>query len=85
MDLEICAVEQEIEASKRIVFKYIYRAPTGDFNQFIKKLDDTLKYLYKPKAEFLLCGEINADYLHDSSRKKYLSSLLTTCITYLIQ
>ena len=76
-DLEICAVDMEIEASKLIVL-CIYRAPIGDFNQFLKKLDDTLKYLYKPKAEFLLCGNLNTDYLHDSNRKKYLSSLLTT-------
>jgi len=41
-DLEICAVELEIEVSKLIVL-CIYRAPTGDFNQFLKKLDDTLK------------------------------------------
>jgi hypothetical protein len=38
--LEICAVELEIEVSKLIVLS-IYRAPTGDFNQFLKKLDDT--------------------------------------------
>ena len=57
---------------------YIYRAPTGNYNQFLKKLDDTLKYLYEPKAEFLLYGDINTDYLHDSNWKKYLSSLLTT-------
>jgi endonuclease/exonuclease/phosphatase family metal-dependent hydrolase len=37
-----------------------------------------LKYLYKPKTEFLLCGDINTDYLLDSNQKKYLSSLLTT-------
>ena len=37
-DLEICAVELEIETSKLIVLS-IYRAPTGDFNQFLKKLD----------------------------------------------
>jgi len=34
--------------------------------------------LYKPKTEFLLCGDINTDYLHESNQKKYLSSLLTT-------
>jgi DNA-binding transcriptional MocR family regulator len=60
--LEIYAVELETEASKLIVLS-IYRAPTENFNQFLKKLDDTLKYLYKPKTEFLICGDINADYL----------------------
>ena len=76
-DLEICAVELETRASKLIVLS-IYRAPTGDFNQFLKKLDDTLKYLYKPKTEFLICGDINANYLLESSRKKHLSPLLKT-------
>jgi hypothetical protein len=42
-DLEICAVKLETEASKLIVSS-IYTAPPGDFNQFLKKLDDTLKY-----------------------------------------
>jgi endonuclease/exonuclease/phosphatase family metal-dependent hydrolase len=76
-DQEICLVKLETEASKLIVLS-ICRAPTGDFNQFVKKLDETLKYLYKPKTEFLICGDINTDYLLESNRKKCLSSLLTT-------
>jgi len=76
-DLETCAVELETGASKFIVLS-IYRAPTGDFNQFFKKLDGTLKYLYKPKTEFLICGDINMDYFLESEWKKHLSSLLTT-------
>jgi hypothetical protein len=44
----------------------LYKAPTGDFNQFIKYLYDTLKHLYKPKAELL----INTDYLMETNRKK---------------
>jgi hypothetical protein len=75
--LEICAVKIETKETKLIVF-CLYRAPTGDFNQFIKHLDDTLKLLYKPKAEFLICGDINTDYLIESNRKKQLASLLTT-------
>ena len=51
--------------------------PTGDFNQFIKNLDYDLKYLYKPKAEFLNCGDITTDYLIESNLKKQLASLLT--------
>jgi exonuclease III len=67
-DLEICAVEIETKATKLFIFR-LYIAPTGDFNQFIKRLDDTLKLLYKPKAEFLICGDINTDYLMKATRK----------------
>jgi len=65
-DLEICAVELETKASKLIVLS-IYRVPIGDFNLFLKKLDDTLKYLYRPRTEFLLCGDINTDYFSNKT------------------
>ena len=76
-DLEICAMELKTKASKLIILS-IYRAPVGDFSRFLKNLDDTLKYLHKPKVEFLICGDINTDYLLESNRKKQLSSLLAT-------
>jgi exonuclease III len=65
-DLEICAVELETEASKLIILS-LYTAPTGDFNWYIQNLDDTLKYLHKSKAEFLICGDINTNYLIQSN------------------
>jgi hypothetical protein len=36
-----------------------------------------LKHLYKPNAEFSICGDINTDYLIESSQKN-LAPLLTT-------
>ena len=51
--LEICAIELETKSSKLIILS-VYRMPLGDFNQFIKNLDDALKHLYKPKLEFLI-------------------------------
>jgi len=44
----------------------------------IINLDDALKYLYKPKVECLIFGDINTDYLIESNWKKQLASLLTT-------
>jgi exonuclease III len=55
----------------------LYRAPSGDFNQFLKRLDTTLNYLYNPKSELIICGDINIDYLNESNQKK-TNSLLTT-------
>ena len=59
---EICAVELQTKLSKLIILSS-YKVPTGDFNQFIKNLDDASKYLYKPKVELLIFGDINTDYL----------------------
>ena len=70
--MEISAIELQTKSSKFIILS-LCRAPTRDFNQFIKNLDNVLKYLYKPKVEFLICGDINTYYLI----KKKLASLLT--------
>jgi len=29
-----------------------------------------LKYLYNPKPEFLICGDINVDYLNDNQKEQ---------------
>jgi len=60
--LEICAKELETKSSKLIILS-LYRVPTGDFNQFLKNLDDALKHPYKSKPELLIHGNINIDYL----------------------
>jgi len=52
-----CATELETKSSNLIWA--LYRVPFSNFNQFIKTLDATLKYLYNPKSEFLICGDIN--------------------------
>jgi len=36
-------------------------------NQFITNLDDVLKHLHKPKAELLIFGDINTDYLIETN------------------
>jgi exonuclease III len=61
-DLEICAIHLETKTCNLTIIS-LYRAPSGDFNQFLKRLDTTLKYLYNPKSEVLICGDINIAYL----------------------
>jgi hypothetical protein len=67
-DLEIYAVQLETKTSNLITLS-LYRAHTGDFHQFQRGLDATLKYLYNPKTEFLICGDINIDYLNENIKK----------------
>jgi hypothetical protein len=54
----------------------ICRSPSGDYNYFLKKLELLLKSLCTIKTEFIICGDINVDYLHSHSRKQQLDMLL---------
>jgi hypothetical protein len=33
--------------------------------------------MYKPKTGFLICGDINIDYINENNRKEQINSLLT--------
>jgi exonuclease III len=61
-----------------IVIICIYRSPTGKYSQFLSFLDATLKHLHTPNTKFLICGDVNVDYLLDSHRKTQLIALLHT-------
>jgi hypothetical protein len=37
----------------------LYRALSVDFNQFLRVLHATLKFLHNPKSELLFCGIVN--------------------------
>jgi hypothetical protein len=61
-DLEIYAVEVETEASKLNRLS-LYRALSGDCNQFINSSDGTVRCLCNPISEFIIYGDKNTDYL----------------------
>jgi hypothetical protein len=48
----------------------LHCAPSGDFNQFMKTSDSTMKYLYNSKSEFIICGDMNTDYFNVNYQKK---------------
>jgi hypothetical protein len=66
-DIECCAIQLESKFSNIYVLT-MYRAPTGDFEQFLSKLDYIINYFYKPKAEFIIYGDINTDFFTESHR-----------------
>jgi hypothetical protein len=45
---------------------------------FLNKLESFIDYLYKPTAEFVICGDININYLTESYHKQCLNSLLAS-------
>jgi regulator of RNase E activity RraB len=75
--LEICAVKIEFSGWGLIIV-CLYRSPVGDFCQFLKLLEQTLLFLYRPYTEFLVCGDFDVDCLLIDNQKQQLLALLTT-------
>ena len=77
-DFEVCAIKIHLNMKSACIIT-IYRTPTGNFDLFISKLDTILRKLYTVTTEYIICGDINVDYLVDSDRKSRLEALLKTC------
>ena len=77
-DFEVCAIKIHFNMKSACIIA-IYRAPTGNFDLFISKLDTILRKLYTVTTEYIICGDINIDYLVGSDRKSRLEALLKTC------
>jgi exonuclease III len=67
-DLEVCAVKLQFPFGNICILS-IYRAPSGNFSYFLNGLDAILKSLYNTNLEFIICGDINVNYLVHNNRK----------------
>jgi len=52
----------------------IYKAPSGNFTNFLLKSESILKFFMQPNTEFIICGDINTMYLVDACKKSQLST-----------
>jgi hypothetical protein len=88
-DLQKISIDQDIEAcairllysSCNIYILTIYRAPTGNFTCFIKKLEAILCSLCTLNMHLIICGDINVNYLVHNSRRK-IWMLYYPCLIY---
>ena len=80
-DLELAAIKLSLNSSLICVIT-IYRAPSGNFNLFINKLDTILRHLYNPALEFIICGDVNIDYLQNTEKKKSTTKSLIILQSY---
>jgi len=80
-DFKVCAVKLDLNITRTCVIT-IYRAPSGNFNLFINKLDTLLSKLYNPTLEYIICGDINTDYLVNSDKKKAIRNIITNLQPY---
>jgi hypothetical protein len=67
-DFEICAIKFHFN-TKNVCLVTIYRAPSGNFELFISKLDTILRKLFTVTTKYIIVGDINIDYLVDRDRK----------------
>ena len=74
-DIVICAINIELTLTNLRIMT-VYRAPTGNFEVFLNRLDSILKILYKADSKLILGGDINIDYLSDSEKKRQLDAVL---------
>ena len=75
--IKICAILLT-NSGYEIYILSVYRAPSGNFSHFLKKLELILNYLYKSNTRLILCGDFNVNYLTDNNMKNYLDTLLAT-------
>lgn len=73
-DFEVCATKIYLN-TKKVCIIALYRAPSGNFDTFITKLDAILKKLFIVTVDFIICGDLNINYLVDSDKKKSIGSL----------
>ena len=56
-NLEICAVQIESVINQQIIL-CVYRSSSGNFHQLLRLFEMSL---YRPKTEFVICGDVNID------------------------
>ena len=73
-DLEICVIKLQSQRKNLIIF-CLYGAPSGNFGNFLHLMEKILKLLYKPKTEFIGCGDFNINFMERSNNRKALDNL----------
>jgi hypothetical protein len=75
-DIEACAIKL-ILTSITMTILAVYRSPSGNFSNLLQKFDNILNILHKNKAEFIIYGDVNINYLENCDSKKQLDAFLS--------
>jgi hypothetical protein len=54
-----------------------YKVPTGNVNYYTHQLDAILHTFYTATLDFIICGDININFLINSERKKSIRYPIT--------
>jgi hypothetical protein len=77
-DIEACVLKLKLSAFNIYVVR-VYRAPCGNFNSFLNRLDSIIMSIYKIERKLIICGDTNIDCLTVSDRRRQLGALLLSC------
>ena len=64
--------------STKVTLCCVYRSPSENPNYFLELLEKTLKLLYQANVSLVICGDLNINFLVDSSMKQTLESIMKT-------
>ena len=67
-DIEVCVVRLKMTPIQLIILA-IYRSHSGNFTNFLKNLDSILNTRHSNKVEFVICGDININYLENCNKE----------------
>jgi hypothetical protein len=76
-DIEACAIKLILTNITTIILA-VCRSPIGNFNKFLRKLDNILSMLYINKSEFIIYGDVNINYLENCDTRQQLDAFLST-------
>jgi hypothetical protein len=68
-DIEVCAVKLNLPTTIISILS-IYRSPTGNFINFIRGIAAIMNRLYNNVINFIICGDININYLGNRCKKR---------------
>jgi exonuclease III len=74
-DLEASALRLEFQPTKICIIQ-IYRSPSGNLQFFLNGLESIIKKLHKLNLHFIICGDININYLIETHKKEQLNNKL---------
>jgi hypothetical protein len=73
----VCAAKAHLSQNELCII-VIYRSPSGNWQYFLHKIEEILNMLYSNTTEIMICGDLNINYINDSSSKHSLDLILAS-------
>ena len=74
---EVCAIRVAHNSVNFCIFS-VSRSPSGNFDTFMKKLEDVLNLLFLNSMDFIVCVDFNVNFMTVNSQKQQIISLFKT-------